>query len=69
MTTFKKKIESLILKEYENNNAEFKELNILLNKFSEEQSKELYEDLMVNQRPTYDVIFDYCYDNFCMVDL
>lgn len=60
--TVKEKIESIIFQEYEEDREKFKKLNKLLNKFDEEQLKELYEDLMINQITTYQTIYNYAYE-------
>lgn len=67
--TVKEKIGTIILLEYEDEREEFRELNQLLNKFDEEQLKELHILLTTSKRVIYDMIFDFYYNKFQMDDL
>lgn len=67
--TSKEEILSIISPTDEESRREFEELKELLEEFNEDQLKEIYEALMVDQRTPYDIIFDFHYNIFNMLDL
>ena len=69
MSTSKKNILDIISPTDEESRKEFEELKELLEEFNKDQLKEVYEALMVDQRTPYDIIYDFHYNIFNMLDL